>query len=79
MGVVDHSAPRDWVDNAVRLIDADSQRSADTHVSQPAQVVRSTQVRRSDERRPERVERRESRREGVRIRQQSRRDDRRDD
>ena len=55
------------------------QRSADTHVSQPAQVVRSTQVRRSDERRPERVERRESRREGVRIRQQSRRDDRRDD
>ncbi|MFD4182818.1 PLP-dependent cysteine synthase family protein [Rhodococcus sp. NPDC058514] len=32
MGVVDHSAPRDWVDNAVRLIDADSQRSADTHL-----------------------------------------------
>ncbi|MFC9787296.1 PLP-dependent cysteine synthase family protein [Rhodococcus sp. NPDC127528] len=29
---VDHSAPRDWVDNAVRLIDADAQRSADTHL-----------------------------------------------
>ncbi|GAB3210402.1 PLP-dependent cysteine synthase family protein [Nocardia tengchongensis] len=28
----DRSAPRDWVDNAVRLIDADSQRSADTHL-----------------------------------------------
>ncbi|WP_063051623.1 PLP-dependent cysteine synthase family protein [Nocardia arthritidis] len=28
----DHTAPRDWVDNAVRLIDADSQRSADTHL-----------------------------------------------
>ncbi len=30
--VVDHSASRDWVDNAVRLIDADAQRSADTHL-----------------------------------------------
>ncbi|MFE3293603.1 PLP-dependent cysteine synthase family protein [Rhodococcus sp. NPDC059234] len=29
---VDHSGPRDWVDNAVRLIDADTQRSADTHL-----------------------------------------------
>lgn len=29
---VDHSAARDWVDNAVRLIDADAQRSADTHL-----------------------------------------------
>ncbi|MFE3192130.1 PLP-dependent cysteine synthase family protein [Nocardia sp. NPDC059240] len=28
----DRSAPRDWVDNAVRLIDADTQRSADTHL-----------------------------------------------
>ncbi|UGT70207.1 PLP-dependent cysteine synthase family protein [Nocardia gipuzkoensis] len=28
----DHAAPRDWVDNAVRLIDADAQRSADTHL-----------------------------------------------
>jgi len=28
----DRSAPRDWVDNAVRLIDADAQRSADTHL-----------------------------------------------
>ncbi|MBF6464428.1 PLP-dependent cysteine synthase family protein [Nocardia beijingensis] len=28
----DHTAPRDWVDNAVRLIDADAQRSADTHL-----------------------------------------------
>ncbi|MEU6832836.1 PLP-dependent cysteine synthase family protein [Nocardia beijingensis] len=28
----DHTAPRDWVDNAVRLIDADTQRSADTHL-----------------------------------------------
>ncbi|WP_067703119.1 PLP-dependent cysteine synthase family protein [Nocardia jejuensis] len=26
------SAPREWVDNAVRLIDADTQRSADTHL-----------------------------------------------
>lgn len=30
--VVDHSASREWVDNAVRLIDADAQRSADTHL-----------------------------------------------
>ncbi|MFD3812714.1 PLP-dependent cysteine synthase family protein [Rhodococcus sp. NPDC058639] len=30
--VVDRSAPRDWVDNAVRLIEADAQRSADTHL-----------------------------------------------
>ncbi|MFC4605117.1 PLP-dependent cysteine synthase family protein [Rhodococcus kronopolitis] len=29
---VDHSASREWVDNAVRLIDADTQRSADTHL-----------------------------------------------
>jgi cysteine synthase len=29
---LDRSAPRDWVDNAVRLIDADTQRSADTHL-----------------------------------------------
>ncbi|MGQ4617752.1 pyridoxal-phosphate dependent enzyme [Nocardia sp. R7R-8] len=28
----DHTAPRDWADNAVRLIDADTQRSADTHL-----------------------------------------------
>ncbi|NNH75418.1 PLP-dependent cysteine synthase family protein [Nocardia uniformis] len=28
----ERSAPRDWVDNAVRLIDADTQRSADTHL-----------------------------------------------
>ncbi|WP_028477105.1 PLP-dependent cysteine synthase family protein [Nocardia sp. CNY236] len=28
----DRSVPRDWVDNAVRLIDADTQRSADTHL-----------------------------------------------
>lgn len=28
----DRSAPREWVDNAVRLIDADAQRSADTHL-----------------------------------------------
>ncbi|MBF6196069.1 PLP-dependent cysteine synthase family protein [Nocardia implantans] len=28
----DHTAPREWVDNAVRLIDADTQRSADTHL-----------------------------------------------
>ncbi|QLY32294.1 PLP-dependent cysteine synthase family protein [Nocardia huaxiensis] len=28
----DRPAPRDWVDNAVRLIDADTQRSADTHL-----------------------------------------------
>ncbi|MGV9820061.1 PLP-dependent cysteine synthase family protein [Nocardia xishanensis] len=32
MKYCDHSAPRDWVDNAVRLIDADAQRSADTHL-----------------------------------------------
>ncbi|MFC9896690.1 PLP-dependent cysteine synthase family protein [Nocardia sp. NPDC127579] len=32
MKVCDQSAPRDWVDNAVRLIDADTQRSADTHL-----------------------------------------------
>ncbi|MCK0090088.1 PLP-dependent cysteine synthase family protein [Rhodococcus sp. HNM0563] len=31
-GVVDRSASRDWVDNAVRLIEADAQRSADTHL-----------------------------------------------
>lgn len=30
--VVDRSGPRDWVENAVRLIDADAQRSADTHL-----------------------------------------------
>ncbi|MEH6795240.1 MAG: PLP-dependent cysteine synthase family protein [Rhodococcus sp. (in: high G+C Gram-positive bacteria)] len=29
---VDHSGSRAWVDNAVRLIEADSQRSADTHL-----------------------------------------------
>ncbi|MBY4129456.1 PLP-dependent cysteine synthase family protein [Rhodococcus fascians] len=29
---VDHSGSRIWVDNAVRLIEADSQRSADTHL-----------------------------------------------
>ncbi|MBF6183022.1 MULTISPECIES: L-cysteine desulfhydrase Cds1 [Nocardia] len=28
----ERSTPRDWVDNAVRLIDADTQRSADTHL-----------------------------------------------
>ncbi|MFC8526705.1 PLP-dependent cysteine synthase family protein [Nocardia sp. NPDC057227] len=28
----DRSTPRGWVDNAVRLIDADTQRSADTHL-----------------------------------------------
>ncbi|MCP2290390.1 PLP-dependent cysteine synthase family protein [Nocardia amikacinitolerans] len=32
MKYCDRSAPRDWVDNAVRLIDADTQRSADTHL-----------------------------------------------
>ncbi|MGY2018031.1 L-cysteine desulfhydrase Cds1 [Nocardia gipuzkoensis] len=32
MKFCDHAAPRDWVDNAVRLIDADAQRSADTHL-----------------------------------------------
>ncbi|KAF0848921.1 PLP-dependent cysteine synthase family protein [Nocardia caishijiensis] len=32
MKYLDRSAPRDWVDNAVRLIDADAQRSADTHL-----------------------------------------------
>ena len=30
--IVDRSASREWVDNAVRLIEADSQRSADTHL-----------------------------------------------
>ncbi len=30
--VVDRSAPRDWVDDAVRLIEADAQRSADTQL-----------------------------------------------
>ncbi|GAA4486544.1 PLP-dependent cysteine synthase family protein [Rhodococcus olei] len=30
--VVDHSRPRDWLEGAVRLIDADAQRSADTHL-----------------------------------------------
>ena len=29
---IDHSGSRAWVDNAVRLIEADSQRSADTHL-----------------------------------------------
>ena len=32
MSVCDRTASRDWADNAVRLIDADSQRSADTHL-----------------------------------------------
>ncbi|MBJ8347905.1 PLP-dependent cysteine synthase family protein [Antrihabitans sp. YC2-6] len=32
MNVCDRSGPREWVDNAVRLIDADTQRSADTHL-----------------------------------------------
>ncbi|ASF11361.1 putative lyase [Nocardia brasiliensis NBRC 14402] len=32
MKACDRSTPRDWVDNAVRLIDADAQRSADTHL-----------------------------------------------
>ncbi|MEU8896627.1 PLP-dependent cysteine synthase family protein [Nocardia sp. NPDC048505] len=32
MKFCDQSAPREWVDNAVRLIDADTQRSADTHL-----------------------------------------------
>ncbi|MGK8485648.1 PLP-dependent cysteine synthase family protein [Nocardia asiatica] len=32
MKFCDHTAPRHWVDNAVRLIDADAQRSADTHL-----------------------------------------------
>ena len=27
-----HSQPRAWVDNAVRLIEADARRSADTHL-----------------------------------------------
>ena len=27
-----HAAPRDWVDEAIRLIEADSRRSADTHL-----------------------------------------------
>ncbi|WP_070379272.1 PLP-dependent cysteine synthase family protein [Rhodococcus sp. WMMA185] len=30
--VIDRSLPRGWVDNAVRLIEADAQRSADTHL-----------------------------------------------
>ncbi|MFD6858951.1 PLP-dependent cysteine synthase family protein [Rhodococcus sp. NPDC060090] len=30
--MVDHSASRIWVDNAIRLIEADAQRSADTHL-----------------------------------------------
>lgn len=29
---VDRSSPRDWVDDAIRLIEADAQRSADTHL-----------------------------------------------
>ncbi len=32
VGSVVRSAPRDWVDGAVRLIEADSRRSADTHL-----------------------------------------------
>ncbi|WP_433601156.1 PLP-dependent cysteine synthase family protein [Nocardia sp. CA-135953] len=32
MKYCDRSAPRAWVDNAVRLIEADTQRSADTHL-----------------------------------------------
>ncbi|MCX5041753.1 PLP-dependent cysteine synthase family protein [Aldersonia sp. NBC_00410] len=32
MTACDRSTPRTWVDNAVRLIDADAQRSADTHL-----------------------------------------------
>ncbi|AKK29744.1 PLP-dependent cysteine synthase family protein [Mycobacterium sp. EPa45] len=30
--VAAHSRPRDWADNAIRLIEADSRRSADTHL-----------------------------------------------
>ncbi|MGB9225119.1 PLP-dependent cysteine synthase family protein [Mycobacterium sp.] len=30
--IADHSRPRTWADNAIRLIEADSRRSADTHL-----------------------------------------------
>ncbi|MEO8814091.1 MAG: pyridoxal-phosphate dependent enzyme, partial [Mycobacterium sp.] len=30
--VADHGHPRHWTDNAIRLIEADSRRSADTHL-----------------------------------------------
>ena len=30
--VVAHTRPRGWVDNAIRLIEADSRRCADTHL-----------------------------------------------
>lgn len=31
-GVADHGRPRHWTDNAIRLIEADTRRSADTHL-----------------------------------------------
>nr|WP_296774709.1 PLP-dependent cysteine synthase family protein [Rhodococcus sp. (in: high G+C Gram-positive bacteria)] len=48
--VVDHSASREWVDNAVRLIDADAQRSADTHLLRyPLPVAWNVQLYLKDE------------------------------
>ncbi|KAA8889870.1 PLP-dependent cysteine synthase family protein [Nocardia colli] len=46
----DRSTPRDWVDNAVRLIDADAQRSADTHlIRYPLPVAWNVQLYLKDE------------------------------
>lgn len=50
MTTCDHSGSRDWVDNAVRLIDADAQRSADTHLLRyPLPIDWSVQLYLKDE------------------------------
>ncbi|WP_010592056.1 PLP-dependent cysteine synthase family protein, partial [Rhodococcus sp. P14] len=49
-GVVDRSASREWVDRAVQLIEADSQRSADTHLLRyPLPPERGVQLYLKDE------------------------------
>ncbi|MEU0501645.1 PLP-dependent cysteine synthase family protein [Nocardia sp. NPDC005998] len=50
MKYCDRSAPRGWVDNAVRLIEADTQRSADTHLLRyPLPAAWSVQLYLKDE------------------------------
>ncbi|KAA0020156.1 PLP-dependent cysteine synthase family protein [Antrihabitans cavernicola] len=50
MTICDHSGPREWVENAVRLIDADAQRSADTHLLRyPLPITWSVQLYLKDE------------------------------
>ncbi|MCE5291400.1 MAG: PLP-dependent cysteine synthase family protein [Nocardiaceae bacterium] len=50
MTVCDRSLPRDWITNAIRLIDADAQRSADTHlIRYPLPVAWGVQLYLKDE------------------------------